>query len=131
MEDIMKKVFSNLQNLISPMLLTLALILVVLLSFKAQAIRPSVNEDFGSLIEENMAAQKQLTQDLQKQLKTKDLNKAVRPNFKEVGEQVLGKNRSENVAVETSDTVHKKSTVSVDIEKKNFNRLSEEMKEIK
>lgn len=106
-----------------------AFAMVILFAAQAQAIRPA--QDFGSLIEENAAAQKQLTRELQQQLKTNNLGKAQKPNFKEVGEQVLGKEQAENVAVETAETTQTKSTTSIDIEKKNFNRLSQEIKDLK
>lgn len=104
--------------------------IALLFAISAQAER--AHQDFGSLIEENTAAQKQLSNDLQKQLKTKDLGKAENPNFKKVGEQVLGKGQAENVAVETSDASDSKNNNrSADIERTNFKRLSQELKDIK
>ena len=103
----------------------------LLLVFAANANASRANQDFGSLIEENAAAQRLLSRELQQQLKTKDLGKTENPNFNKVGEQVIGREQSENVAVETSDTTRVKTKVSSDFEKKNFNRLSQEIKDLK
>ena len=90
-------------------------------------------DDFNSILDENTKIQKELTDALQQQLATKDLGKAQKPDFKKVGEAVVGRS-AENIAVETSsieDTrpnsvLHKHN---LKFEKTNFKRLSEELKE--
>ena len=112
-------------------ILTKTLSLSMLLLFSANANATRSSQDFASLIEENTAAQKQLSRELQQQLNTQDLGKTEEPNFKEVGEQVLGKDNSENVAVETIEHKDIKTKISPDIEKRSFKRLSQEIKDIK
>jgi hypothetical protein len=108
-------------------------ILVVLATAFSSFAKPST-EDFNSMIEENQATQKVLSQKLQKQLKTEKLSKEEqKPNFQKVGEDVLGRNSTENVAVASGDsgkTTAQKSHRG-DLEKKNFRRLSQELKDIK
>jgi hypothetical protein len=87
-------------------------------------------DDFNSLIDENNKVQKQLTQKLQRQLETKNLGKRQRPDFRSVGEDVIGKG-GENVAVETKGLEQSDRTNKPDLEKKNFKRLSQEFKELK
>jgi len=92
------------------------------------------SDDFNSMIEENNAAQKELTQKLAKQLNTNKLKKNQRPDFNQVGEDILGKNTSENVVVvnaNKNNSNSKKLAQKDGIEKKNFKRLSQELKDIK
>ena len=89
-------------------------------------------EDFNTIIEENEKAEKQLQQNLRKQLNTVDLEKIEHPNFKATGEAILGKTKStENVAVGTAGIgTNKKKTKTSNLEKNNFKRISEEIKEV-
>ena len=106
-------------------------LMVFVLSVSAQA-KPS-SEDFNSMIEENTATQKQLTKQLEQQLNTEKLDRNTHPNFTQVGEEILGKNTSENVVV-AGKSEHSKHRVLAKkdvLEKKNFKRLSQELKDIK
>jgi len=106
-------------------------LIVLVLSVATTVHAKTIDEDFDALIEENAANQKRLSQALQQQLKTKDLGKTVNPNFHKVGESVLGKNSSENVAVETDSGKRTRNQKTPDLEKKNFHRISQELKDVK
>lgn len=85
--------------------------------------------DFNSVLAENEKIQKELTQKLQKQLETKDLGKKEKPDFHKVGEELVGRG-GENVAVETSEKTEKiERNKSLEVEKKTFRRLSQEIKD--
>ena len=105
-------------------------LIVVLISLSSVA-KAGV-EDFNSLIEQSLADQKKVSQDLQKQLHTKDLGKAHRPNFKEVGEDVLRQTKTETVFVESSiDSKGLDSQDQLDLDRKNLSRVSEEINDLK
>ncbi len=106
-------------------------LVILALAMNAQA-KPS-SEDFNSMIEENTATQKELRNQLEKQLKTERLDVDEKPDFNQVGEEVLGRASSENVVVanQNSETHHKNELKKNGMEKKNFKRLSQELKEIK
>lgn len=90
-------------------------------------------QDFNSLIDQNNQVQKDLEKDLQEQLKTRRLVQHKKQYFKVMGEEVVGQASSENVAVDSKkfkDRVSKTASHK-ELEKKNFNRLSAEMKDLK
>ena len=111
----------------------LALITTIL--FQAFSMSASAGvEDFNSIIEENSVAQKKISKDLQAQLKTKDLGKTSQPDFKSVAVEVLGKNTSENIAVQSSDSTASRASkagIHLDLERSKFRRLSQELKDIR
>ncbi|GIL21286.1 MAG: hypothetical protein BroJett041_24000 [Candidatus Jettenia caeni] len=102
---------------------------LILVSIGAQA----GVEDFNSIISETSQAERELSQKLQNQLQTADLNKVKKPNFRETGEAVLEKGKSENVAVGSYENFNGeiKNRKSIELEKKNFKRLSQEFKSLK
>jgi len=107
--------------------------LVLSLAFSAHA--KTTSEDFNSLIEENSAAQKELTKKMATQLKTDKIKKREKPDFLQVGEEVLGKGTTENVVATTTQQKGKygtqKKSLNSAMEKQNFNRLSQELRDIK
>jgi len=113
--------------------ITASLVVVASFTFSTSASAKSKIEDFNSMIEENAQVQKQLTADLQKQLKTSGLAKTTRPDFQKVGVAVLGHAAPENVAANTSGPKNKPIAgfKSPNLEKKNFKRLSQELRDVK
>lgn len=89
-------------------------------------------KDFNSILSENDKIQKQLSKELQQQLETRDLGKPLKPDFKAVGEEVLDR-REENVVADTSSRRQERSKKYklLEVEKKSFKRLSQELKEVK
>ena len=107
-------------------------ILALGLAISAQA--KTSSEDFNSLIEENNVAQKVLSTKLSTQLKTEKIKKREKPDFIQVGEEVLGKGSAENVVATTTPPrkqVQQQRPVETAIEKQQFHRLSQELKDIK
>ena len=104
------------------------MVLVVSLSFSWISLAGV--HDFSSVLEENEKIQKELTQKLQRQLETRDLGKTHKPDFHRVGEEVVGRG-GENVAVETPEKAKSEKAKALDVEKKTFKRLSQELKEAK
>lgn len=91
------------------------------------------SEDFNSLIEENNVTQKVLSTKLSTQLKTEKLKKRSKPDFIQVGEEVLGKGSAENVVATTTPPgkhADQKQVVETPAEKQQFHRLSQELKDI-
>lgn len=108
-------------------------ILTLLCVFGISATSHAVVDDFNSILDENTKIQKELTDTLQQQLATKDLGKATKPDFRKVGEEVVGRS-AENIAVETSGLEDSRSNSelkkhNLKFEKTNFKRLSEELKD--
>jgi hypothetical protein len=113
-------------------------VVVMILALAVSSFAKTSNDDFNSMIQENQAAQNELSDKLQKQLKPAKLTKEEQhPDFNKVGQDQLGHDGSENVAVDTSGSgnapVNKKTVAGrqSDTDKKNFKRLSEEMKDLK
>ena len=105
-------------------------VLVLIMGLSFSWISLAGVHDFSSVLEENEKIQKELTQKLQKQLETRDLGKAHKPDFHRVGEEVVGRG-GENVAVETPEKAKSEKAQSLDVEKKTFKRLSQEFKQAK
>ncbi len=105
---------------------------IFLLTFSVGAYAGPGSEDFNTLIEENSTAQKKLAKDLQRQLRTQELKQKGRPNFHTLGEAVVGRGASESVAVTSSNSEPVRADKKrPNLEKKNFNRISQEFKDVK
>jgi hypothetical protein len=120
----MKKSALNLGHLVGGILL--------LTSLSATA---GIN-DFNTIIEENMQAQQQLREELKKQVQavdSKQLKEEMKnKNFAETGRAVLGEQKAENVAVNSKKDITKSgksARKSLDLEKRNLKRISEEIKQ--
>jgi hypothetical protein len=113
-------------------------VVAMILALAVSSFAKTSNDDFNSMIQENQATQNELSEKLQKQLKPAKLTKEEQhPDFHKFGQDQLGHDGSENVAVDTSGSdsapVNKKTVArrQAETDKKNFKRLSEEMKDLK
>ncbi len=107
---------------------------MMVMALGLQAYAGPSSADFNSMIEENNATQRALTQKLNHELKTEKLDQHQNPNFNKMGKEMVNTAAPENVVVATGsdETVTYKEPVKKDaLEKQNFKRLSQELKDIK